>query len=357
MKEKFKILGAFVVGGAMVISFGVAVIYIFRGLKWFFARILPLNGIGIPPSVPAIILMCFIAAAILKASEKRDAKRAMEKFKIEGADEQSVRALEKVLWGAPEKEAQFAVIALGEIGSLQAVKALCSALTMHGDWAEGRIRNCAADTLVRIGPPAVEELCLMLNNDDLTVRAGVANALGLIGDASAVKALRARLWRIDDPIQRFVSWAFDEKIDCGFGARRTPWDLESDALRAALTKCGDTVNYAEKHKQAIFGNILTKLMAAVILVAALALCTYKYYSLLRWVAFGVCAYATFQTVQNKRVGWPWFFAIAAVVLNPILLPPVELGELHRDDRAFVVIAAVPLLLAIVVIDIRRRPRS
>jgi hypothetical protein len=174
------------------------------------------------------------------------AKLIAEENEREGDDGQTVRSLCSVLWGAPEKEAGLAASALGKIGGPKAVKALCRALTMVDN--DGNLRACVCNTLVSIGPPAVEELCLMLNYKDCTVRTCAAYALGMIGDARAIEPLRERLQAINNPIHRFVSWALVERINFGYGVRRTTWDWETDSLRSALVKCGDSVNNAEKQR-------------------------------------------------------------------------------------------------------------
>lgn len=94
-------------------------------------------------------------------------------------------------------------------------------------------------TLVSIGSPAVEELCLTLNQKDCTWTYA-AIALGEIGDARAIEPLRKKLRWIDNPIQKFVSWAFVERINFGYGVCRTTWDWKTDSLRSALVKCGDS---------------------------------------------------------------------------------------------------------------------
>ena len=102
-------------------------------------------------------------------------------------------------------------------------------------------------------------------------------------------------------------------------------------------------------KPANFGSILAKLIAAVMLFAALGRHAYDYYTLLRWIACGVCAYTAFQAMQSKRIGWLFVFIIAALVLNPIA--PMRF---KRDTWAFVDAAAAALLLvSIFVMDIRR----
>ncbi len=97
------------------------------------------------------------------------------------------------------------------------------------------------------------------------------------------------------------------------------------------------------------GSVIAKLIAAVMLFAALGRHAYDYYTLLRWIACGVCAYTAFQAAQNKKFGWLFIFIIAALVLNPIA--PLRI---KRDTWAIVdAAAAVLLLLSIAVMDIRK----
>jgi len=98
-----------------------------------------------------------------------------------------------------------------------------------------------------------------------------------------------------------------------------------------------------------FGSIAAKLIAAVMLIAALGHHHYDYYTLLRWVACGVCAFTAFQAIQSKKFGWLCVFVIAALVLNPIA--PVHL---KRDTWAIVdIAAAVLLLVSIPIMDARK----
>ena len=102
-------------------------------------------------------------------------------------------------------------------------------------------------------------------------------------------------------------------------------------------------------KPANFGSILAKLIAAVRLFAALGRHPYDYYTLLRWIACGVCAFTAFQAMQSKKTGWLIIFVIAAVMLNPVA--PIHL---KRETWAFVdAAAAVLLLVSIAVLDIRQ----
>jgi hypothetical protein len=88
------------------------------------------------------------------------------------------------------------------------------------------------------------------------------------------------------------------------------------------------------------------------LFAALGRHSYDYYTLLRWVACGVCAYTAFQAMQSKKFGWLFVFAVAVVMLNPIAPLRLKRGTWALVDAA----AAVLLLLSIAVIDICR-PRD
>lgn len=102
-------------------------------------------------------------------------------------------------------------------------------------------------------------------------------------------------------------------------------------------------------KLANLGSIIAKLIAAVMLFAALGRHAYDYYTLLRWIACGVCAYTAFQAMQTKQFGWLFVFIVAAIVLNPIA--PLRL---KRETWGIVdAAAAVLLLLSIAVMDIRK----
>lgn len=100
-------------------------------------------------------------------------------------------------------------------------------------------------------------------------------------------------------------------------------------------------------KSANMGSIIAKLIAAIMLFAALGRHGYDYYTLLRWIACGVAAYTAFQAAQIKKVGWVIVFVIVAIVLNPVI--PLHL---KRESWAFFdIAAAVLLLLSIAVFDI------
>ena len=92
-----------------------------------------------------------------------------------------------------------------------------------------------------------------------------------------------------------------------------------------------------------------KLIAAVLLFAALARHIYDYFSLLRWISCGVCAFTAFQAGEIKKFGWLWIFAIIAIILNPV----APLRFKRETWNAIDVAAGVLLLIAVVTIDIRK----
>jgi hypothetical protein len=101
-------------------------------------------------------------------------------------------------------------------------------------------------------------------------------------------------------------------------------------------------------KSAALGIIVAKLIAAVLLFAALGH-AFDYYTILRWIVCGVAAFAAFQSAQMKIFGWMVVFIIVAIVLNPIV--PFHL---KRDTWPIVdATAAVLFLMSIIVMDIRK----
>jgi len=102
-------------------------------------------------------------------------------------------------------------------------------------------------------------------------------------------------------------------------------------------------------KSATVGIVTAKIIAALMLFAALGRHPYDYYTILRWIACGVAVFTAFQAGEMKKFGWLVIFVIVAVVLNPIV--PFYL---KRDTWALVDIAAgVLLLFSIAVVDIRK----
>jgi len=67
-----------------------------------------------------------------------------------------------------------------------------------------------------------------------------------------------------------------------------------------------------------------KIVASVMLLAALLPWPYGYYVLLRWVVCGVCAWSAYSAAQSQKVSWAWALGIIAVMFNPIF--PIYLNR-------------------------------
>ncbi len=100
------------------------------------------------------------------------------------------------------------------------------------------------------------------------------------------------------------------------------------------------------------GLLTMKLVAAVMLIAALGRHPYGYYTLLRWVVCGVAAYSAARAHEAKRTGWTWTLATVALVFNPLL--PVLLD---RDSWAPVDVAVSTILIISVFAVDRHLPHA
>ena len=130
--------------------------------------------------------------------------------------------------------------------------------------------------------------------------------------------------------------------------KRTEIVASLNHAEASSTKSSAVQNLMHM-KPANLGSIIAKLIAAVMLFAALDRHAYDYYTILHWVACGVAAFTAFQAAQNKKFGWLFVFVIVAIVLNPIAPLHLKRGTWAIVDAA----AAVLLLLSIAVMDIRK----
>jgi len=81
-------------------------------------------------------------------------------------------------------------------------------------------------------------------------------------------------------------------------------------------------------------------ISAAMLFLGAAPLPYGYYVILRMVACGVFAYATFVAFERKKKTLPWFFGFMALIFNPIIII-----HFPKEVWAFVDIAAGILLLA------------
>jgi len=65
----------------------------------------------------------------------------------------------------------------------------------------------AVEQLVALGPAALGELSAALQNGSAVRRQGAAVAMGRIGDAAAVEALRGALADDDENVKKAAAWA------------------------------------------------------------------------------------------------------------------------------------------------------
>ncbi|MBZ0292018.1 MAG: HEAT repeat domain-containing protein [Anaerolineae bacterium] len=106
------------------------------------------------------------------------------------------------------------------------------------------LRMAATEGLIRIGEPSVEGLITALNHANRAVRRASAKALGKIGDARAVTALRAALLDHDVDVRRFAAQAMgrigqEETIDALSDALRDDSDRVRKAAASALVAIGE----------------------------------------------------------------------------------------------------------------------
>jgi hypothetical protein len=86
---------------------------------------------------------------------------------------------------------------------------------------------------------------------------------------------------------------------------------------------------------------LPRLLIAVMLLWALNPSNpYAYYTLLRWVSFGVFGYLCVKAVGCDAVGWAWIFGITAGLYNPIFRV-----HLNRELWSLVNVATAALAIA------------
>lgn len=71
-------------------------------------------------------------------------------------------------------------------------------------------------------------------------------------------------------------------------------------------------------------SIIARLVAAAMLFWALDSHPYDYYALLRWTVFAVAVAHWFISRKYDRTGWAWYFAILAILFNPVF--PVHLKK-------------------------------
>ncbi len=196
-----------------------------------------------------------------------------------------------------------------------------------------------AESLKRLRESPDYELCQLSDQ-----KPGVLDELA----AERTKQLEAEIAELEKQAEQLASEI--KELTAPTATPNTPTEMAASSnLAEASPANSSTRQNPMKMKLANFGSITAKLVAAGMLFAALGRHPYDYYTLLRWIACGVCAYTAFQAMQSKKVGWLFVFVTAALVLNPIV-------PLHLKRETWAIIdpaAAVLLLLSIAVMDIHR----
>lgn len=83
-------------------------------------------------------------------------------------------------------------------------------------------------------------------------------------------------------------------------------------------------------------------VASVVLLAlsVLGRWPYGFYTLLRFVVCGTCAYTSAKEYQHGQIGWTWIMGLTAVLFNPII--PIHLARSvwHTLDLLTVIVFAI-----------------
>lgn len=98
-------------------------------------------------------------------------------------------------------------------------------------------------------------------------------------------------------------------------------------------------------KEVVMKSFLTfsaiiRLIGSILLFWALGEHTYGYYSLLRYISFGVGIYLVYISMSMKQIPWAWIFGMIALIFNPLF--PVRL---ERELWAYVDVISGIIFLA------------
>ncbi|MBI3965713.1 MAG: HEAT repeat domain-containing protein [Chloroflexi bacterium] len=115
---------------------------------------------------------------------------------------------------------EAAARALGEHGDAKAATALVAALESRNTY----MRKSAMESLVKIGPPAIEPLMGTLGDEFALARAEACEALGRIGDKRAIDALVKELMDPDSTVEKEAALALEA----------LHWEPHDDEHRAEL---------------------------------------------------------------------------------------------------------------------------
>jgi len=121
--------------------------------------------------------------------ESAATRRTAAKAIWEVVDKPPLRSLLKAMKDSDPDVRNYVALSLGKIPSPDAVPTLLKALTED---PEGRVRSSAAESLEKIGKPAVDPLIKALQSSkEMGVTIRIAKILGNIGDKRAIKPLES----------------------------------------------------------------------------------------------------------------------------------------------------------------------
>lgn len=87
-------------------------------------------------------------------------------------------------------------------------------------------------------------------------------------------------------------------------------------------------------------SVIIRLIGSILLFWALDDHTYGYYSLLRFISFGVGIYLVYLSMSMKQISWAWIFGMIALIFNPLF--PIRL---ERELWAYVDVISGIIFLA------------
>lgn len=128
------------------------------------------------------------ASALIKSLEdKVEDVRQTAATALGRLDAHAVKPLLAALKNGSQRVRWGAAVALGEIGNPTAIRPLIEQVGVNRN--DDYVRQAVSVALGRFGPVAVEILSDSLKHKDWGMRAGAADAVGIIGDAQSVRPL------------------------------------------------------------------------------------------------------------------------------------------------------------------------
>jgi HEAT repeat protein len=143
--------------------------------------------------IPIYIQQAITGLNSLKATDREEAIQSLAESDHLAAREALIEGLEH-----PRKEMRIQIgLLLAEYKEPKAIPILIDTLHNQGD----DIRNKAIAALVKVGFPAVLDLCKVLNDNDRKARLAAVKALGEIGDITTAQDLLKMLHDMDEDVQ------------------------------------------------------------------------------------------------------------------------------------------------------------